>query len=256
MKKDPYLELSNWLRQSEFPQLQRGKSMARSREKAASMLNRWTQMKLNGIDDNTVFQRPVEVKEVKKLNEAETWRRQCLKEIDDKVATIQNPALGEHRTRDLNDEINKLLLELRIWEKRIIELNGPDYTKLSKKLESSTILEIEGYKYFGEARNLPGVKELHEKRTYVAPKRTRNDLMKSLDHNYFGYNEVGDIALEKLEMEAEQKQRDLHTSNFEELQKNKKLAQLDLGEKEVPSEDQIQKMLLEKRKREILAKYK
>ena len=40
---------------------------------------------------------------------------------------IQNEGLGEHRLRDLNDEINKLLKEKWQWEMRIKELGGPNY---------------------------------------------------------------------------------------------------------------------------------
>jgi len=35
--------------------------------------------------------------------------------------------LAEHKIRDLNDQINKLLREKYHWEKRIKELGGPDY---------------------------------------------------------------------------------------------------------------------------------
>lgn len=223
--------------------------MARNREKAASMLNRWTTMKLHGIDDTTVFQRPIDVKEVKKLNEAETWRRQCLKEIDDKVAMIQNPSLGEHRTRDLNDEINRLLLELKIWEKRIIELNGADYSKLTTgKVDNSKILEIDGYKYFGAARDLPGVRELYERHTYKAPKKTRSDLVKNVDSEYYGFKDENDIELEKIEKEAEEKVRKVEIEKFIEIQKLRK-------ESSIPSQEEIEKALLEKKKREILNKY-
>ena len=34
------------------------------------------------------------------------------------------------RIRDLNDEINKLIREKGHWEKRIVELGGPDYSKV------------------------------------------------------------------------------------------------------------------------------
>ena len=36
--------------------------------------------------------------------------------------------LGETAIRDLNDEINKLFREKSHWERRIVELNGPDYS--------------------------------------------------------------------------------------------------------------------------------
>lgn len=43
-----------------------------------------------------------------------------------KVTQIQNAGLGEHRIRDLNDQINKLLKEKKHWEIRIKELGGTD----------------------------------------------------------------------------------------------------------------------------------
>ena len=38
------------------------------------------------------------------------------------------------RLRDLNDEINKLIREKGHWEKRIVELGGPDYAKAAPKV--------------------------------------------------------------------------------------------------------------------------
>jgi pre-mRNA-splicing factor ISY1 len=35
--------------------------------------------------------------------------------------------LGEHKIRELNDEINKLIKEKGSFEERIKELGGPDY---------------------------------------------------------------------------------------------------------------------------------
>lgn len=74
------------------------------------------------------------------------------------------------RIRDLNDEINKLIREKGHWERRIVELGGPDYSKTGPKVtdsEGKTLAEATGrgpgYRYFGAAKNLPGVKELFEK---------------------------------------------------------------------------------------------
>lgn len=74
------------------------------------------------------------------------------------------------RIRDLNDEINKLIREKGHWEKRIVELGGPNYAKSAPKVTDAEGNELQGatgkgqgYKYFGAARLLPGVKELFEK---------------------------------------------------------------------------------------------
>jgi hypothetical protein len=52
------------------------------------------------------------------------------------VGEIQNPGLGEFKIRDLNDEINKLIREKAHWEKRIIELGGPNYLVRAKHLST------------------------------------------------------------------------------------------------------------------------
>jgi hypothetical protein len=43
-------------------------------------------------------------------------------------------AAAAARIRDLNDEINKLIREKGHWERRIVELGGPDYTKTAPKI--------------------------------------------------------------------------------------------------------------------------
>ncbi|ONM41536.1 Aquaporin SIP1-1, partial [Zea mays] len=53
--------------------------------------------------------RPYLVSGCRDLTDAERWRSEILREIGAKVDEIQNEGLGEHRLRDLNDEINKLL---------------------------------------------------------------------------------------------------------------------------------------------------
>jgi pre-mRNA-splicing factor ISY1 len=87
--------------------------------------------------------------------------------VGKKVMEIQNAALGEHKLRDLNDEINKLVREKGHWEKRIVQLGGPNYSQ-SKTTQGqgggdSIDGKGQGYRYFGAAKSLPGVKELFEK---------------------------------------------------------------------------------------------
>jgi pre-mRNA-splicing factor ISY1 len=50
-------------------------------------------------------------------------------------------SLGEHRLRDLNDEINRMINEKTLWELRIMELNGPDYRVSIKMCIELTQLE-------------------------------------------------------------------------------------------------------------------
>jgi len=257
--------------------------MARNSEKAASMLNRWTMMKLHGGEDESLITRPKDPNEVNRLGLAEKWRKQCLREMDQKIDIIQNPTLGEHRTRDLNDEINNILKELRGWERRIVELNGADYSKTAAKSvmfkNGREFYDIDGYIYFGAARNLPGVKEQYEKYTYKAPRRTRHDLLKAVDADYYGYRGEEEKNLELAEKEQEEKSRKveierwkhLKLSKLEEKKKNAEVVGIAASQDDeeevaddddlltvvskIPTIEEMQKELLERKKKEIIKKF-
>ncbi|KAJ3147051.1 NineTeen Complex (NTC) component [Geranomyces variabilis] len=153
---------------------------------------------------NKTERRPYLASEVNTLKEAEKWRRQLIGDVSKKVSKIQDSGLTEYQVRDLNDEINKLLREKRHWENRIRELGGPDYRKIGTKMIDSEGKEVpggRGYKYFGRARDLPGVKELFEQEAPEASKSSRHDLYRRVDADYYGYRDEEDGAL--LEYETE-----------------------------------------------------
>lgn len=96
--------------------------MARNAEKAMTTLARW---RASQLDEPTQKQRrPYLASECNDLLDAQKWRLDIIREISRKVTQIQNAGLGEHRIRDLNDQINKLLREKKHWESRIKELGG------------------------------------------------------------------------------------------------------------------------------------
>ena len=98
---------------------------------------------------------------------------QVIRDISKSVTAIQNAGLGEFRIRDLNDHINKLLREKKHWENRLRELGGKSYSSKGAKMldrEGKEVPGNRGYKYFGAARDLPGVRELFES---DAPKEVR-----------------------------------------------------------------------------------
>jgi len=148
------------------------------------------------------------------VGECEKWRMQIIKIIGRKVMEIQNESLGEQRIRDLNDEINKYMREKNNWERRIVELGGPNYRKYERIADDVVIAaKQEGalgeghkgyvYKYFGAARNLPGVKETLEEKQGHAKKKKYD--YKGIDSSYYGYTEEDETELERLEAEAEKK---------------------------------------------------
>lgn len=72
-------------------------------------------------------------------------------------------SLGEHRIRELNDEINKHMRQKHYWEIRIRELGGGDYRNSRTQhyeIEGKELPGNPGYKYYGAAKELPGVREL------------------------------------------------------------------------------------------------
>jgi len=102
----------------------------------------------------------------KSLRECERWRGEILREISRKVSKIQDSGLTDYEVRDLNDEINKLLREKRHWENQIIALGGANYRRNVAMLDDDgkEVPGTKGYKYFGRAKELPGVRELFQSR--------------------------------------------------------------------------------------------
>ena len=115
----------------------------------------------------------------------------------------------------MNDEINKLLREKFHWEERIRELGGADYRKLNSKVVDSQGIELPGsggYKYFGAAKDLPGVRELFQKEVPQAPSKNRVDLYKIITYDYYGNleNENDFMVDEERAWEEKYKQEELN----------------------------------------------
>ncbi|ESO87955.1 hypothetical protein LOTGIDRAFT_206945 [Lottia gigantea] len=178
--------------------------MARNSEKAMTTLARWRAAQLGEVQQTE--RRPFIASDCTDLHKAEKWRRQILGEISRKVAQIQNAGLGEFKLRDLNDEINKLLREKGHWEDQIKELNGPDYRRIGPKMldhEGKEVPGNRGYKYFGAAKDLPGVRELFDQEPPPPPRKTRAELMKDINADYYGYRDEDDGRILPIEQQLE-----------------------------------------------------
>lgn len=64
-----------------------------------------------------------------------------------------------------------------------------------------------GYKYFGAAKDLPGVRELFEKSEVEVNRKSRAELIKFVDADYYGFMDDDDGLLVPLEKDAELKAR-------------------------------------------------
>ncbi|KAJ1531993.1 hypothetical protein ONE63_000628 [Megalurothrips usitatus] len=268
--------------------------MARNAEKAMTTLARWRAAQV-GDEPKDKERRPYLASECNDLAKADKWRMQIIREIAKKVAQIQNAGLGEFRIRDLNDEINKLLREKGHWEVQIRDLGGPDYARVGPRMldhEGKEVPGNRGYKYFGAAKELPGVRELFEQEPPAPPRKTRGELMKDIDADYYGYRDEDDGLLLPLEEVAEKKAIENAVSEWRakkhasaEGEAGKEEEQEDniyavatetysSGEEEsdnrndekshqpkfiahvpVPTQKEVEQALLERRKQELLEKY-
>ncbi|KAI6213211.1 hypothetical protein M3Y94_00123800 [Aphelenchoides besseyi] len=194
--------------------------MARNSEKAMTALARWRRMK-EMEEKGPVARRPHDVRECRDLNDAERFRREVLSDISKKIAAIQNPGLGEFKIRDLNDDINKMLRVKHAWEARIKELGGPDYKRIAPReldKDGREVSSSHGYKYFGAAKDLPGVRELFEQQAEEEgpPKRSKAELVRNIDAHYYGYMDEDDGWLIPLEKPEEEKAIEQIRAQFEE----------------------------------------
>ncbi|KAJ7258214.1 Isy1-like splicing factor [Mycena rebaudengoi] len=141
--------------------------MARNQEKAQSMLYRFREAQAGELGLGTRSdRRPRMASACKSLRDCERWRGELLREISRKVAKIQDAGLGDYEIRDVNDEINKLMREKRHWENQIVALGGANYRRNVAMLDDDgkEVPGTKGYKYFGRAKELPGVRELFQSR--------------------------------------------------------------------------------------------
>lgn len=204
--------------------------MARNEEKAQSMLFRFRQAKVSpqftafiacfevemlivycnaglsiqamemGLGGAHSDRRPRIAASCKDLRSCERWRGEILREISRKVTKIQDHGLSDYEVRDLNDEINKLMREKHHWENQIVALGGANYKRAAGSVKDKDGKEVpgtRGYKYFGRAKELPGVKELFQsaqkdQEELTSYKRQRYAAFENVGPEYYG--DLGDEA--------------------------------------------------------------
>ncbi|KAI0342399.1 Isy1-like splicing factor [Trametopsis cervina] len=184
--------------------------MARNEEKAQSMLYRFREAQAAELGLGTRSdRRPKMASTCKSLRECERWRGEILREISRKVSKIQDSGLTDYEVRDLNDEINKLLREKRHWENQIVALGGANYRRNVAMLDDDgkEVPGTKGYKYFGRAKELPGVKEIFQsKKKEQEEENIAQNFYKKFTNQgpaYFGDLDEQDGALLESEQAAE-----------------------------------------------------
>ena len=173
------------------------------------MLNRFWDAKKNGPGGGLAERRPWRASEVTEVHIAERWRNTVIRDITRAIAEIQNATLGEHRLRDLNDQINKLMREKKHWETQIRTLGGPNYASAPRVVDADGrgALGSGSYFYFGAAKDLPGVREQFEQQQADVAKKQRGELYQKIDADYYGYRDDDDGLLERLEKKQAEKRQ-------------------------------------------------
>ena len=221
-----------------------------------------------GIIDAGRTRRPRMITEVDAIPSCEKWRGQVLKEISRKVSRIQETVLSDYQIRDLNDEINKLMREKHVWEVQIRNLGGPNYMRGGGRVYDEQGREVpgggKGYKYFGRARELPGVKELFEAaaaRGKAAHEdkslEERTDLRRNVDAAYYGYApDEEDEALLRHEAEREREAAEaMLASGAQEPPDGWEALPGDGGDGRtwtLPTMEEVQEELVDRRRRKLL----
>lgn len=133
------------------------------------------------------------------------------------------------------------------------------------------------YKYFGAAKDLPGVRELFEQEPPPPPRKTRGELMREVDANYYGYLDDDDGLLIPLEEKAS---KEALKKSVEEWKEKLKKGELKTGADDddeapaiddanndellaprfvshvsVPTQKDIEDALLRKKKRELMQQF-
>lgn len=227
-----------------------------------------------GIVDASRTRRPRNITEVDSVAICERWRGQVIKEISRKMSRVQESSLSDYQIRDINDELNRLMREKHMWEVQIRNLGGPNYMRGAARLYDEKGKEIagsggmggKGYKYYGRARELPGVKEMIEAAEESARTKARGreekleeskDLRKTVDAAYYGYGPSGEDAV-LLSYEAEKERQavaNLLENGSQEAPDGWVSLPGDVGDGrvwELPTLDEVQKELVDRRKQKLL----
>ena len=259
--------------------------MARNAEKAQSMLHRFAASQTSGLAASlptASTRRPKAPSTIATIPACEKFRGQILRDLSRKITKIQDEGLSDFQIRDLNDEINKLMKEKWGWERRIRELGGPNYMRGG----GGTVFDAEGrevegaggggkgYRYFGRARELPGVKEMFERAAKKRVKETeggdeergearREINRRNLDARYFGFGrdaEDGGLLRYERRKEREAVERVGRMSEMEiEEDGDREWVPLpgDVGDGlgwVLPTLEEVQEELMQRRRKQVLDK--
>ncbi|WPK23542.1 hypothetical protein PUMCH_000783 [Australozyma saopauloensis] len=208
--------------------------MSRNKEKAQSALNRYYEDKIKDNDLVVdVNNRPSRTQAVTLLRAAEAYRKAVIGEFLAKLSEINNPLADEDEIRALNAAITKLDKEKMAWEYRIALLGGNGRRQQDRRVG----INVNGTWFYGRGKELP---EAQISSTQSAKKEESSTLYPI---TYYGNQPLiprtsASEVLEEIE---------LHLKNG---------GKTELVQKDKFTNADVEKWLVEKRKKELLSKLK
>jgi pre-mRNA-splicing factor ISY1 len=211
--------------------------------------------------------RPKNITSVTSIPQAEKWRSQLVRDISRKISKIQEPSLSEYQIRDVNDEINRMMREKHVWEIQIKNLGGPNYMRGGGKFVDDQGRAVpgtdKGYRYYGRARDLPGVKELFEAAAKGPERYEKSEQSgprldwKGVDAAYYGYNldEEDGTLLEYEQRREEEATAKLRSSGQGKAPKDWEPIPGDTGDGvgwQLPTVEDVQEELMNRRRKKLL----
>lgn len=152
------------------------------------------------------WEKPSDPGTVLSIATCERWMKRVSNEMNIRLTRLYNEPLKPAETRYLNDEVNRMIQEIRRWQLRILELGGIDYAKQGIRTPNGDMLNtsMNQYLYFGRARTLPGVRELlEEQREEASRGHGKERLMEMVDMEYYGLEDDKMLEEEERRFEAE-----------------------------------------------------
>lgn len=141
-----------------------------------------------------------------------------------------------------------------MWEVQLRNLGGPNYMRFAPRIYDDEGREVpgnRGYRYFGRARELPGVKELFEAQTKPKKEEVREEIRRWVDAGYYGFGEEEEDELEVYERGVEEEARRRVEGKGGEAREG--WSEIPEGWK-VPSREEVGEFMLERRKQALLDK--
>jgi pre-mRNA-splicing factor ISY1 len=207
---------------------------------------------------------------------AESNRRDHLKEIHRKIGRIQDKELELSVVRTLNDEINDAIERIKVWDERIRELGGLS-RRSQRRIEefeaaaassstaedsqggestAATTIQCDGKFFFGRAKELPEVQDILKNRQVLDReslelaklRKQRTEMYAKVNHIYYGLLDEDRESLVRSEEEVE------FPDEVVEMEDSVDLLMLKEG-LQVPSQEQVQEYLLDRRKNELIKRY-